>query len=133
MFNTDLFSGTAAGTLYQTGLYSSILPTGTVFGSIPTYQFTRNFTDVWAISTGLPKNLVKYNTGSNLVAPGHYFSTISGDLDIGRYDNLLKIVLNYYNIFGMPTGVGSDVIDLYATGYNFPSGTGIMFRITGIK
>jgi len=33
----------------------------------------------------------------------------------------------------MPTGVGSDVIDLYATGYNFPSGTGIMFRITGIK
>jgi hypothetical protein len=133
MFGTDQFSGTANGTLYQTGFYNSVLPTGTVYGEIPTYQFTRNFTDVWAISTGLPRNLIKYNTGDNIVAPGQYFASISGDPDIGRYDNLIKIGLNYYNKFGMPTGLPKDVIDLYVTGYNFPSGTGIIFRITGIK
>ena len=134
MFNTNTFSGTAGGVLYQTGFYNSVLPTGTVYGPVSTYQFTRRFENVWALSTGLPRNLlVQYTTGNNLVAPGQYLGVMTGDSDLGQYDNLVKLNLNYYNQYNMPTGVGSDVIDLYVTGYNFPSGTGIMFRITGAK
>lgn len=133
MFDADKFSGTAGGTLYQTGFYNSVLPTGTVYGPVSTYQFTRRFEDVWALSTGLPRNLVQYTTGNNLVAPGQYLGVVTGSSDLGQYDRLVNLNLNYYNQYNMPTGIDSDIIDLYVTGYNFPSGTGIMFRITGVK
>jgi hypothetical protein len=126
-----MFTGRAIGTLYKTGFYSSVLPTGKIFGPINTYQLTRNFENTWGISTGLPNKLVTYNSGN--LTPSGYFGIISGDKNLGVYENLLNINLNYYNHYNIPNQVGQDIIDLYITGYNFPSGSGIIFRITGIK
>ena len=131
LFNTSIFTGVASGALYQTGFYNKTLPTGRVSGLIPTYQYTRNFVNTWGIATGLPRNLVNYNSGK--LTQGGYFGITSGDRYLGTYENIVWISLNYFNHYNNPNTNSADIIDLYITGYNFPSGTGIIFRITGTK
>jgi hypothetical protein len=118
--------------ILATGFYYSNSGTGTVTGNISTFTGIRYFTGVWDIATG------------NLTTPLQSFLRnrwISGNSFIQNneyspnYLNYINTRVFYLNQLATFTFEEPDLVDLIINDYNNPdiSGSGIIFRLSGIK
>jgi len=132
LYYSSGFYGTVSGTLYQTGYYESNNGSGSITGDILSLLFKRSLSNIWTIKTGVADSYYTYDSG-NIVSESEIFGT-ANDNDLGIYNTIFNIGIKYTDVSNGSNAFSiSDVADLYVTGYNFPSNTGTIFRITGIK